>query len=125
MKQLNNYINEKLHLKKGIERLDDNFVKFWVVYPGKYATKIEDFDSYDEALTFAKKHKDLIAAYCMTQKQLELAIDAVHGEYIKKWWDVYKDDHWKCVCVDDWPQELEKCAKENNFMELYEYEKIR
>lgn len=125
MKQLNNYITEKLHLKKGIERLDDNFVKFIVVYPGEYHERAKTFDSYEEALKFAKNVKTIVA-YCMTQKQYDLAQIAMLGEeFIKRWWDVYKDMPDKAPNLADWFENLKKCAKDNNFMDLFEYEKIK
>ena len=67
MKVINNYINEKLHLKKGIQRSnDDDFIEKWTnLLHKQYRDWIDDY----------KDKFKLNTAYHLTDEEIQARID--------------------------------------------------
>jgi len=112
MKQLNNYINEKLHLKKGVKHCHRELNHFIVVYSSRGEDKFKFFDKYDDAVIFSKKEYYL-AGWCLTQEQYE------------ETWDVvcHMTDEPFNTIREDWLKRLVKYAEENDLVGLFKYDK--
>lgn len=80
MKNINSYIIEKLHLKKGssltYEITKEDIVRFIVIYSDCGKVKYSMYSTYKLANECAKENF-FLDGYCLTEKQLEDIIDII------------------------------------------------
>lgn len=114
MRDINTYIIEKLHLKKGIKHSSDEIVRFMIIYSsftGKGKPEYRMFGDYDSALNFVKNTAFFWDGYCLTEDEFSEILDNV----------IYKDFDNE-VMYKNWTERLLNYTKENNIMRLFNYE---
>lgn len=113
MKNLNNYITEKLRLTKDSKlqsTVKEDITKFFVIYANKGRTNCAVFSSYNSAKTYAKEF-NYIDGYCFTVEQWTDVLNVIK---IKNGQEFSKNN-----------EKFFEYVKENNVISLFDYENLK